>query len=128
MGLLLGSGVPLLKSLEIASGAVVNRAYQAVLHKAGAAVSEGASLASSLGSSSLFPHILLQLISVGERSGTLVESLESAGQNFEREFEVSSTRLVSLIEPLMILFMGLVVGLMVLAVLLPIFELNQLVR
>lgn len=128
LALLLDSGVPLLKSLEISSDAVVNRAYQAVLLQARTAISEGASLAATLSGSSLFPPMLLHLIAVGEKSGTLVESLTTAGQSFEREFESSTTRLVSLLEPLMILAMGLVVGLVVMAVLLPIFELNQLIK
>jgi len=128
LGLLLGSGVPLLKSLEISSEALVNRAYQSVLADARTAVAEGGTLSGSLGSSPLFPPILIHLIAVGERSGTLVESLEAAGQSFEREFESSTTRLVSLLEPIMILVMGLVVGLVVVAVLLPIFQLNQLIK
>lgn len=128
LGLLLGSGVPLLRSLEISSDAVVNRTYQAVLTEARRAVSEGGSLSGVLNESALFPPILTHLISIGERSGTLVESLETAGQNFEREFESSTTRLVSLLEPIMILVMGLVVGLVVIAVLLPIFQLNQLIK
>jgi general secretion pathway protein F len=128
LGLLLDSGVPLLRSLEISSEAVVNRAYQAVIADARTAVAEGGTLSGSLGSSPLFPPILIHLIAVGERSGTLVESLETAGQSFEREFESTTTRLVSLLEPIMILVMGLVVGLVVVAVLLPIFELNQLIK
>jgi general secretion pathway protein F len=107
---------------------VVNRAYQAVLADARIAVAEGGTLSGSLSSSPLFPPILIHLIAVGERSGTLVESLETAGLSFEREFESSTTRLVSLLEPIMILVMGLVVGLVVVAVLLPIFELNQLIK
>lgn len=128
LGLLLGSGVPLLRSLEISSDAVVNRTYQAVLTEARRAVSEGGSLSAVLNESTLFPPILTHLIAIGERSGTLVESLETAGQNFEREFESSTTRLVSLLEPIMILVMGVIVGLVVIAVLLPIFQLNQLIK
>jgi general secretion pathway protein F len=128
LGLLLGSGVPLLKSLEISSEAVVNRAYRSVIAEARNAVAEGGTLSGTLSNSALFPPILTHLIAVGERSGTLVESLETAAQSFEREFESSSTRLVSLLEPIMILVMGLVVGLVVVAVLLPIFQLNQLIK
>ncbi|MGB4598967.1 MAG: type II secretion system inner membrane protein GspF [Trichlorobacter sp.] len=128
LGLLLSSGVPLLKSLEISSAAVVNRTYQTALTNAGVAVAEGGSLSAALSNPALFPPLLTHLIAVGERSGTLVENLETAGHSFEREFESSTTRLVSLLEPVMILVMGLTVGLVVVAVLLPIFQLNQLVR
>ena len=128
LGLLLGSGVPLLRSLEISSEAVVNRAYRAIIAEARSAVAEGGTLSTALAGSPLFPPLLTHLISVGERSGTLVESLETAGQSFEREFESTTTRLVSLLEPIMILTMGLIVGLVVVAVLLPIFQLNQLIK
>lgn len=128
LGLMLGSGVPLMTALEISTSAVSNRAYQTVLRHARSAVAEGGSLSTILSASVLFPPVLTHLISVGERSGNLVESLETAGNSFEREFEASTAKMVSLLEPLMILGMGLVVGLVVVAVLLPIFELNQLIR
>jgi len=128
LGLLLGSGVPLLHSLEISSEAVVNRSYRQVLDEARVTVSEGGSLSATLERSSLFPPLLTHLISVGERSGTLEESLETAGRSFEREFEASTSRVMGLLEPLLVLAMGLMVGLVVVAVLLPIFELNQLIK
>ena len=128
LGLLLGSGVPLLRSLDISSEAVVNRSYRQVLDEARITVSEGGSLSATLERSHLFPPLLTHLISVGERSGTLEESLETAGRSFEREFEASTSRVMGLLEPLLVLAMGLMVGLVVVAVLLPIFELNQLIR
>lgn len=127
LSLLLSGGVPLLQALSICAAVVVNRSYAAALLEARASLAEGASLAGSLGASPLFPPLLLQLISVGEQSGTLVENLETAGRNFEQEFEVSSTRQLRLLEPLLVIVMGLAVGLVVLAVLLPIFELNRLI-
>lgn len=128
LALLLGSGVPLLKALEISTEAVVNRAYRNLLQQARVSVAEGGSLSGTLGTSDLFPPMLLHLINVGEKSGTLVESLETAGQSYEREFEASTTKMVGLLEPVMILLMGLMVGLVVIAVLLPIFQLNQLIK
>jgi len=125
---LLGSGVPLLRSLDISSEAVVNRSYRQVLDEARVTVSEGGSLSATLERSDLFPPLLTHLISVGERSGTLEESLETAGRSFEREFEASTSRVMGLLEPLLVLAMGLMVGLVVVAVLLPIFELNQLIK
>jgi Type II secretory pathway, component PulF len=65
---------------------------------------------------------------VGERSGALVDSLETAGSSFEREFEAATGRFMALLEPLLVLAMGLMVGLVVIAVLLPIFQLNELVK
>jgi len=128
MSLMLGSGVPLLRALEISSEAVVNRSFRAVLAEARSAVVEGSSLSAVLTRSPLFPPLLTHLIAVGERSGTLEASLETAGQSFEREFTAGTGRLMTLLEPLLVLAMGLAVGLVVIAVLLPIFELNQLIR
>lgn len=128
LGLLLGSGVPLLRSLEISADAVVNRSYRHVLDTARIAVSEGGSLSATLERSPLFPPLLTHLISVGEKSGALEESLETAGRSFEREFEAQTSRIMGLLEPMMVLAMGLMVGLVVIAVLLPIFQLNQLIR
>lgn len=128
LSLMLGSGVPLLRALEISSEAVVNRAYQTVLTEARSVVIEGGSLSSILARSALFPPLLTHLIAVGERSGTLEASLETAGQSFEREFEAGTNRLMAMLEPLLVLAMGLAVGLVVIAVLLPIFQLNQLIK
>ena len=88
-------------------------------------VAEGARLSTSLGG---FPPVLLQLISTGEKSGTLVEVLGKAADSYEEDFERRVQRALSLLEPSMILIMGLLVGFIVLAVLLPMFQLNQLVK
>jgi general secretion pathway protein F len=88
-------------------------------------VAEGARLAASLEG---FPPVLLQLISTGERSGQMVEVLKNAADSYEEEFSRRVQKLLSLLEPSMILFMGFIVGLIVLAVLLPIFQLNQLIK
>lgn len=128
LSLMLGSGVPLLRALEISAEAVSNRAFQAVLSEARTTVIEGGSLSAALSRAPLFPPLLTHLIAVGERSGTLETTLETAGQNFEREFTAATSRLMALLEPLLVLAMGLAVGLVVIAVLLPIFELNQLIK
>lgn len=128
LSLLLASGVPLLRALEISSETVANRAYRTVLDEARLRMAEGGRLSATLERSPLFPPLLTHLIQVGERSGSLEESLETAGRSFEREFEASISRLLGLLEPLLVLAMGLMVGLVVIAVLLPIFELNQLIK
>jgi general secretion pathway protein F len=128
LGLLLASGVPVIKALEITGEAVVNRAYRACLAQTRSELIEGGKLSASLGKSALFPPLLTHMIAVGERSGTLEEMLEKAGNAFEREFETAVTRFMALLEPMMVLGMGLAVGFVVVAVLLPIFQLNQLVK
>ena len=128
LALMLSSGVPLLRALEISAEAVVNRAYRAVLAEARTIVAEGGTLSGVLHRSLLFPPLLTHLIAVGEQSGTLEASLETAGQSFEREFEATTGRAMALLEPLLVLAMGVAVGLVVMAVLLPIFQLNQLIK
>ncbi|HEY6871896.1 MAG TPA: type II secretion system inner membrane protein GspF [Geobacteraceae bacterium] len=128
LGLLLVSGVPVIKAMDITSAAVVNREYRAWLDRVKEELIEGGSLSASLGKSPLFPPLLVHMIAVGEKSGELEKMLVKAGEAFEREFGNSVTRLMALLEPLLVLGMGVCVGLVVVAVLLPIFELNQLVK
>lgn len=128
LGLLLASGVPVIRALEITGDAVVNREYRACIRSAGEEVAQGGTLSSSLGATPLFPPLLVHMVGVGEKGGELEAMLLKAGEAFEREFTASVTRFMALLEPLMVLAMGLAVGIVVLAVLLPIFQLNQLIR
>jgi general secretion pathway protein F len=128
LGLLLMSGVPVIRAMDITSAAVVNREYRAYLAKVKEELIEGGSLSAALGKSPLFPPLLVHMISVGEKSGELEKMLARAGDAFEREFEAAVTRLMGLLEPLLVLGMGTAVGLVVVAVLLPIFQLNQLIK
>jgi general secretion pathway protein F len=100
---------------------------QAVL-SAAANVREGASINSSLESSGLFPPMTLHLIASGEASGNLQIMLERAASHQERELQTSISAIMTLFEPMLILVMGVLVLIIVLAILLPIFELNQLVQ
>jgi general secretion pathway protein F len=128
LGLLLSSGVPIMKALEITGEVVVNRVYRLFLRGVMEEVAQGGSLSGSLKKSPLFPPLLVHLASVGEKSGNLEEMLVKAGVAYEREFSARLTRLMGLMEPLMVLAMGVAVGIIVIAVLLPIFELNQLIK
>ena len=128
LGLLLASGVPVIKAMEITGDVVVNRHYRKVLWNVREELAEGGNLSASLRSCGLFPPMLVHMVAVGEKGGTLEEMLTKAGSAFEKEFVASVTRFMSLLEPLMVLAMGVVVGTVVVAVLLPIFQLNQLVR
>lgn len=128
LGLLLASGVPIIKALEITGEAVVNREYKSFLAQARETLIQGGSLSSALKVSHLFPPLLTHMASVGEKSGELDQMLIKAGTAFEKEFNASVTRVMALIEPFLVLGMGLCVGIMVTAVLLPIFQLNELVK
>lgn len=128
LGLLLASGVPIIRALEITSEVVVNRVYRLFLRGVMEEVSQGSALSVSLKKSPLFPPLLVHLTGVGEKGGTLEEMLLKAGTAYEREFSTRLTRLMSLMEPLLVLAMGVAVGIVVVAVLLPIFEMNQLIK
>jgi general secretion pathway protein F len=125
LGFLLEGGLPMLRSLELSAKSIGNALLGERILRAAEKVAEGGRLSSSLEG---FPSVLLQLIATGERSGTLVDVLNKAAGSYEEEFERRVQKALSLLEPLMILLMGLIVGFIVLAVLLPMFELNQLVK
>jgi len=128
LGTLLQSDVPLLTSLEIVRNIVNNRLIADEIHKTANEVEEGQSLSIPLARSGLFPPMAIEMISVGEQSGTLETMLFRIADAFEREVESNILMITSLLEPIMILTMGLLVGFIVVSVLLPIFEMNQLIR
>ena len=125
LGFLLEGGLPVLRALELSAKSIGNQVLEMKVMEAGKHVAEGARLSASLEG---FPPVLLQLISTGERSGQLIEILKNAADSYEDEFSRRVQKALTLLEPAMVLFMGLIVGLIVLAVLLPIFQLNQLVK
>lgn len=125
LGSLLEGGLPVLKALELSAKSIGNKALETKVIDAGRRVAEGARLSASLED---FPPMLLQLITTGERSGRLVEVLKNAADSYEEEFSRRVQNALSFLEPAMILLMGLIVGIIVLAVLLPIFQLNQLIK
>jgi general secretion pathway protein F len=128
LGLLLTSGVPVIKATEITGDVVVNRVYRTFLHGVRERLAEGSGLSGALKNSTLFPPLLVHMIAVGEKGGELEQMLLKAGTAYEKEFDTAITRSMALLEPFLVLGMGLAVGIVVLAVLLPIFQLNQLVK
>jgi general secretion pathway protein F len=125
---LTASAVPVLDSLRISGEVVTNLPMKAAVADAAVRVREGAPIGKSLAQSRLFPPMMIHLISSGETSGELDTMLERTAQHQERELDSLLQALVGLLGPLMILVMGGLVLVIVLAMLLPIFELNQLVR
>ncbi|MGQ0621087.1 MAG: type II secretion system inner membrane protein GspF [Panacagrimonas sp.] len=128
LGILFGSGVPILDAMRIGTQVVGNLPMRDAIDVATTKVREGAPLNRSLGESKLFPPITIHLIASGESSGRLDEMLDRAADNQEREVETLVAALMGIFEPVLILAMGGMVLLIVLAILLPIFDLNQLVK
>jgi general secretion pathway protein F len=125
---LTASTVPVLDALRISGEVVTNLPMKGAVADAAVRVREGAPIGRSLGQSRLFPPMMIHLISSGETSGELDTMLERAAQHQERELDSVLQAMVGLLGPLMILVMGGLVLVIVLAMLLPIFELNQLVK
>jgi general secretion pathway protein F len=124
---LTASAVPVLDALRIAGEVVTNLPMRDAVEHAAARVREGAPIAKSLGAARLFPPMMIHLIGSGEASGELETMLDRAAINQEREMDTLLTTLVDLVGPIMILIMGALVMLIVLAMLLPIFQLNTLI-
>ena len=126
--ILTASGVAVLEALRISSQVVSNIPMREAVDEAALRVREGASIAGALEKSGYFPPMTVHLIASGEASGKLEEMLERAAINQEREIETLIAAVLGMFEPMLILFMGGVVLVIVLAILLPIFDLNQLVQ
>lgn len=128
MAILAGSGVPLMAGLTAAAGVVNNLPMRQAVDDAAKMVREGVSLSRALSVSGYFPPLLVHLIASGEASGQLDVMLERAAAQQEQEVGNYTSILTSLLEPVLILTMGIVVLLIVLAILMPIIDMNQMVR
>jgi general secretion pathway protein F len=125
LGTLLRSGVPLLAALEIVKNLMGNRVLVETIEDTIVSVREGESLAQPLKRSGVFPPMVSQMAAVGEKSGELEEMLFKVADAYEHQVDSAINAMLSLLEPVMILLMGTVVGFIVLAILLPIFQASQ---
>lgn len=125
---LLASGVPLLTALEIVQQVVGNKVLEEAIQGARTNIREGERIADPLRRSRLFPPLVTHMISIGEKSGELEGMLQRVSEAYDNEVETAVTGMTSLLAPLMILGMGMVVLFIVLAILLPIFEVSQVVK
>jgi general secretion pathway protein F len=128
LSILVGSGVGLLTALNAACGVLTNLPMRRALEDAAMKVREGVTLSRALAASGLFPPVLVHLIASGEQSGRLDIMLDRVAKQQTQEVSGFTTALTSIMEPLLILFMGAVVLLIVLAILLPIIQMNQMVK
>jgi general secretion pathway protein F len=128
LSILTASGVPALEALRISATVIANLPMRAAVDEAAVRVREGGAIGRSLAQSKLFPPMSIHLISSGEASGELDSMLERAANHQESEMDSLLATMLSALEPLLIVFMGLVVLAIVMAILLPIFQINQLAR
>jgi len=125
LGTLLAGGIPVLRSLDIVQSVMGNAVMAQAVGEARERIGEGASMSDELRKSQEFPPIVVHMVAVGEASGSLEEMLLNIAETYDTEVEIATNKLISLLEPLMIVVMGVLVGFIVLSVLLPIFEMNK---
>lgn len=127
LSILSSSGVPVLEALNISASVVTNLPMRDAVEQATVRVREGGAIGASLSRSGLFPPMSVHLITSGEASGELDSMLERAAAHQESEMDSLLSTMLSVLEPALIIFMGLIVLAIVMAILLPIFQLNQLI-
>jgi general secretion pathway protein F len=123
---LLKSGVPLLTSMDIVKAIVTNTILAGVIEQSRDAIKEGESIAAPLRRSGEFPPMVYHMVSIGERSGQLEEMLLNVANAYDAQVETRMSALTSLLEPVMIVAMGGVVAFIVMAILLPILQMNTM--
>lgn len=126
--ILAGSGVPVLEAMKISAEVIENLPMRDAVNEATLRVREGAGISRSLAASKLFPPMMIHLISSGEAGGRLEEMLARSAAGQEREVDGLIAALLGILQPLLIVAMGAIVMVIVLAILLPIFEINNLIR
>ena len=128
LSILAGSGVPILQALKISAEVIENVPMRDAVTDATLRVREGASISKSLAASKLFPPMMIHLVSSGEAGGRLEEMLSRSAAGQEREVDGLIAALLGILQPLLIVVMGAIVLIIVLAILLPIFEINNLIQ
>ena len=128
LGTLLRAGVPILHALEIVITTCDNKVVASVIEQMRAGVREGKPLAEPLLQSDVFPPMVVQMISVGEQTGKLPDMLGEVEKYFEEQVNTSVERMTTLLEPIMLIGMGLIIGVLVMSMYLPIFQLTSVVK
>ncbi len=127
LGTLVSSGVPILDGLNIVSRAAGNKTIETAILNARASIREGETIAEPLGRSGNFPPMVIQMISVGESTGALDSMLSKIAEFYEEEVDVAVGNLTSLLEPFLMVFLGVVIGGVVISMYLPIFQMASAV-
>jgi len=128
LGTLIKSGVPILEALSVSSNAIGNLVISSAVLGAKTKIKEGQSISGPLAASGVFPPMVTQMIMVGEESGELEEMLVNVAKFYDEEVDRSVEKLTAVIEPLMMVFIGLTVGTMIIAMYLPIFNMVNLIQ
>ena len=127
LGTLLGGGIPLVNALEIVERSMSNRFLGKELEEITRRVREGQSFAAAMLTRKVFPDVAVKMVEVGEQTGALQEMLNSLADFYDEEIETEVARFITIIEPVLLVVMGLVIALVVIALYLPLFELSAVV-
>ena len=125
---MIGSGVPILQALRIVGESSGNWVMESALNEVAESVRQGESIAGPLAKSPAFPAMVTQMIAVGEDAGALEQMLAKIADFYDAEVQATTEQLTALIEPLMVAFLGIVVGGMIVALYLPIFNIFTLIK
>ncbi len=125
---LLGGGIPLVNAIDVSARSIKNRYMAAELQTASQQVREGRALAAAMTDSGAFPDVALKMVEVGEQTGALQEMLNSLSDFYDEEIETSLDRFVTLIEPILLIIMGIVIAGLLLALYMPLFNLSSVIR
>jgi type IV pilus assembly protein PilC len=128
LGTLIGSGVSILDGLEITAKTSGNRVIQDAIMESRASIAGGETISAPLQKSAVFPPMVISMIAVGEQTGGLDEMLSKIADFYDEEVDAAVSGLLALMEPVMIVFLGVVVGGMVVAMYLPIFDMINAVQ
>lgn len=126
LGTLIKSGVPILQALETVAKTSGNKIIEAAINKSKDSIKEGGKISEPLQKSGIFPPMVVQMIGVGEESGSLDTMLGKIADFYDQEVDTAVKGLTSMIEPVIIIFMGIVIGTIVIAMFMPMFELGEL--
>jgi type IV pilus assembly protein PilC len=122
---LLGGGIPLVSAIDLASRALGNRFFADQLSLVGQRVREGEALASSMAARGVFPGVAIKMVEVGESTGALQEMLTSVADFFDEEIDTQLSRFVTVIEPVLLVIMGLVIAALLIALYMPLLQLGS---
>jgi type IV pilus assembly protein PilC len=125
LGTLLGGGIPLVNAINVASGAIGNRFMAEELELVGQRVREGEAMATAMRRRGTFPDVAIKMVEVGESTGALQEMLNSLAEFYDEEIDTSMSRFVTVIEPLLLVVMGIVIAVLLLALYLPVLQLSS---
>ena len=125
---LLGGGIPLVNAIDVAARSIKNQYIARELQAASQQVREGRALAAAMTDSGAFPDVALKMVEVGEQTGALQEMLNSLSDFYDEEIETSLDRFVTLVEPILLIIMGMVIAGLLLALYMPLFNLSNAIR